>query len=98
MSNEFKGVKFSTMAMPWVPVGHPEYHWTGHENTDVTRIWSKYGWKPMDVSRFNPEGTTNGTVGASAQNVRQLRKGGRAPRRRADEVKVDMRPLLGKTY
>jgi hypothetical protein len=98
MSNEFKGVKFSTMAMPWIPVGHPDYRWTNHTDTDVTRTWSKYGWKPMDVSRPITDGAVNGKVGTPAQEVQQLRKGSRATRRRADKVKMDLRTLLDQAH
>jgi hypothetical protein len=51
MSNEFKGLKFSSMAAPWVPVGHPRYKWYGSADVDVTRTWRAYGWKPLDEQR-----------------------------------------------
>jgi hypothetical protein len=98
MSNEFKGMKYSTMAMPWIPVGHPKYRWTNCADTDVTKTWKKYGWKPLDVSRFDTERLFAGANGTSAEDVRQLRKSSRAPRRRTDEVKVDMRSLLDQAH
>lgn len=48
MQNEFKGVKFSSMALPWIPVGHPRYKWYGSADVDVTRTWRTYGWKPLN--------------------------------------------------
>ena len=48
MQNEFKGLKFSSMALPWIPVGHPRYKWYGSADVDVTRTWRAYGWKPLN--------------------------------------------------
>ena len=98
MSNEFKGVKYSTMAMPWIPVGHPDYRWTSCADTDVTRTWKKYGWKPLDVSRPDTAKLFAGANGTSAEDVRNLRKTSRATRRRSDEVKMDLRSVLDQTH
>jgi hypothetical protein len=51
MSNEFKGLKFSSMAKPWVPVDHPRYKWYGSADVDFTRTWRTYGWKSLDEQR-----------------------------------------------
>lgn len=48
MNNEFNGIKFSSIAMPWVPVGHPQYVWRPAADCDVQRTWRNYGWKPLD--------------------------------------------------
>lgn len=53
MSNEFKGLRFHTMAEPWVPVGHPKYLWRGAADTNVQRTWRNYGWKSIDEQRAN---------------------------------------------
>lgn len=45
MNNEFKGLRFHTMALPHIPVGHPDYVWRGAADTDVQRTWRAYGWK-----------------------------------------------------
>ena len=55
MNNEFKGLKFSSMAKPWVPVGHPRYKWYGSADVDVTRTWRAYGWKPLNEQQSIPE-------------------------------------------
>lgn len=47
MSNEFKGLRYSSIALPHVPVGHPDYVWRGHADTDVQRTWRTYGWNPV---------------------------------------------------
>ena len=46
MSNEFKGLRYSSIALPMIPVGHPLYTWRDHADTDVQRTWRFYGWKP----------------------------------------------------
>lgn len=46
MSNEFRGLRYSSIAIPFIPVGHPRYVWRGHADTDVQRTWRYYGWKP----------------------------------------------------
>jgi hypothetical protein len=51
MNNEFKGLKFSSMALPWIPVGHPRYIWRPSADVDVTRTWRAYGWKSLDEQR-----------------------------------------------
>lgn len=51
MSNEFKGQKFSSMAIPMIPIGHPKYVWRNHADVDVTRTWRAYGWKPLNEKR-----------------------------------------------
>ena len=48
MTNEFKGLKFSSMALPWIPVGHPRYVWRPSADCDVERTWRTYGWKPLN--------------------------------------------------
>lgn len=48
MSNEFKGLKYSSMALPWIPVGHPNYVWRPSADCDVERTWRTYGWKPLN--------------------------------------------------
>lgn len=48
MPNEFKGLKFSSMALPWIPVGHPRYVWRPSADCDVQRTWRTYGWKPLN--------------------------------------------------
>jgi hypothetical protein len=51
MNNEFNGLRFSSMAKPWVPVGHPRYKWYGSADVDVTRTWRAHGWKPLNEQR-----------------------------------------------
>lgn len=34
---------------PWIPVGHPDYHWTPHG--DCQSLWRKYGWTPPSEKR-----------------------------------------------
>lgn len=48
MNNEYKGLKFSSMALPWIPVGHPRYVWRPSADCDVERTWRTYGWKPLN--------------------------------------------------
>lgn len=45
MSKEFKGIRCHSIAIPFIPVGHPRYVWRGHADTDVQRTWRTYGWK-----------------------------------------------------
>jgi hypothetical protein len=51
MQNEFKGLKFSSMALPIIPVGHPLYVWRPSADCDVQRTWRTYGWKPLNEQR-----------------------------------------------
>lgn len=83
MSNEFKGVRYSSMAMPWIPVGHPEYCWRSPADTDVTRTWKKYGWTPVELQKSDTEQGIDFAASASSEKVRQLRKGVGATRRRS---------------
>lgn len=48
MDNEFNGLKFSSMALPWIPVGHPQYVWRPSADCNVERTWRTYGWKPLN--------------------------------------------------
>ena len=48
MTNEFKGVKYSSMALPWISVDHPCYKWRPSADCDVQRTWRIYGWKPLN--------------------------------------------------
>ena len=93
MSNEFKGVKFSSMALPWVPVGHADYRWTNHAETDVTRTWKKYGWTPLELQGQTTTRTRQSRR-ASAEAVRGVQEASRAGGGRSAKRKMDMRPLL----
>lgn len=46
MQQEFKGIPYSHMATPHIPVGHALYVWRGSADTDVQRTWRFYGWLP----------------------------------------------------
>lgn len=83
MSNEFKGVKYSSMALPWVPVGHPDYCWRSPADTDVTRTWRKYGWKPVELSELSAGEASGQATIAPTEKVRHLRKAVGATRRSA---------------
>jgi hypothetical protein len=65
--NEFKGLKFSSMALPWIPVGHPRYVWRPSADCDVTRTWREYGWKPLDEQPDTTQVQTRATVRALRQ-------------------------------
>lgn len=46
MTGEFRGLRYSSIALPFIPVGHPRYVWRPAADTDVQRTWRTYGWKP----------------------------------------------------
>jgi len=73
MTQEFKGLKYHSLAIPFVPVGHPDYVWRGAADTDVQRTWRKYGWKPTEEQRAIAATAASVTA---AKTVRQLRKTG----------------------
>ena len=51
MTKEFKGIKYSSMALPIIPIGHPRYVWRTSADCDVERTWRTYGWKPLNEQR-----------------------------------------------
>jgi hypothetical protein len=69
MNNEFKGLRFSSMALPWIPVGHPRYVWRPSADCDVTRTWRIYGWKPLDEQQ---QPTTDSKKFTPLKVLRQL--------------------------
>ena len=73
MTQEFKGLKYLSLSIPLVPVGHPDYVWRGSADTDVQRTWRKYGWKPTEEQRAIAATTASVTT---AKTVRHLRKTG----------------------
>jgi len=44
--------KENEMAIPWIPVGHPDYKWTS--GADVQALWKKYGWSPPSEKMTPP--------------------------------------------
>ncbi len=69
MSNEFKGLRYSSIAIPLVPVDHPQYVWRGSADTDVQRTWKNHGWKPT-----HPEQIYTTQIRATASAVRAVRQ------------------------
>lgn len=53
MQNEYQGLRFSSIAIPLVPVGHPDYVWRPSADCDVQRTWRNYGWKPLNEQYTN---------------------------------------------
>jgi hypothetical protein len=68
MAQEFNGIRCSSIAIPRIPVGHPNYVWRGSADTDVQRTWRNYGWKPAQIELAY---TTQ--VRATAQAMRAVR-------------------------
>lgn len=42
----------STLTLPHVPVGHPDYKWTS--GADVQATWRRYGWVPPSEKMTPP--------------------------------------------
>lgn len=40
---------------PIIPVGHPNYVWRSHTDTDVQRTWRRYGWVPLAERKAQPK-------------------------------------------
>jgi len=70
MTKEYKGIPYSSMSLPLIPVGHPDYVWYGPEATDVQRTWRRYGWKPLEEQRVAASAAKH----EATKTVRQLRK------------------------
>ncbi len=67
MTQEFRGIRCSSIAIPRIPVGHPKYVWHNSADTDVQRTWRTYGWKPT-----HPEEHT-AQIRATAAAMRAVR-------------------------
>ena len=71
MSTEFRGLRCSSVAIPFIPVGHPRYVWRGHADTDVQRTWRSYGWKPTNQETITDTRSAYITSPATMRQVRQ---------------------------
>lgn len=69
MQNEFQGLRFSSIAIPLVPVDHPDYVWRPSADCDVQRTWRNYGWKPLNEQHTN---TTTVQPRAAIKVVREM--------------------------
>lgn len=85
--NALIDLKYSSKAIPTIPVGHKDYVWHGAADTDVQRTWKRFGWKAVNGSEAGERKVV--------EDVRPLRKVVRVVRRGAGQAGVDMPTMLG---
>jgi hypothetical protein len=67
MNNEYKGLRFSNIAIPRIAVDAQQYKWYSSADVDVTRTWRAHGWRPLNEQ-------TNSTPVQARATVRALRQ------------------------
>lgn len=80
-------LKYSSKAIPTIPVGHKDYVWHGAADTDVQRTWKRFGWKAVHGTEVGEREVV--------ETVRPVRKVVRVVRRGAGQASVDMPAVLG---
>ena len=41
------GIRYHSLALPRIPLNHPDFEYHGSEDVDVQRTWRKFGWTPI---------------------------------------------------